>query len=188
MLERSQMQQRAGYWYHQVRPRLIGLARARADTRLRQLPIVYLIDLDEGETKLGPWKFGKGTLGNPDASPISFKEKRSLSGLGLHPPQNGISSVRYRLDKGFQYFHSSVALNDTAGKGANTPITFQVVGDGRVLWTSKPVQATRIKQECWVNVSGVSVLELQVSCPGRAEDAHAVWLEPHLLKDASTPN
>jgi hypothetical protein len=62
-------------------------------------------------------------------------------------------------------FKASVALHDHTG-GSLTPITFVVLGDGKPLWTSKPVKLSREPQGCMVSVAGVDVLELRVACPG----------------------
>jgi hypothetical protein len=56
-----------------------------------------------------------------------------------------------------------------------------VLGDGRLLWKSKSVDAARVVQECEVGVAGVDVLELRVDCPGSYVNAQAVWLEPRVL-------
>ncbi|MHC4503614.1 MAG: PA14 domain-containing protein, partial [Planctomycetota bacterium] len=63
---------------------------------------------------------------------------------------------------------------------SSTPMTFKVLGDGKVLWASPPVQDRGMARECRVDVSGVSKLELVVECPGYEGKAHAVWVEPRL--------
>ena len=99
----------------------------------------------------------------------------------MHPPAKGTAFVKYRLDKTFRIFEATVALDDSS-PGSITPIVFQVVGDGQVLWTSKPVQKAGLKQDCKVSVSGVTILELRVNCSDRLEGAYAVWLDPRVLK------
>jgi len=61
-----------------------------------------------------------------------------------------------------------------------SPLTFKVVGDGKVLWASKPVARVRQVERCQVRVTGIQVLRLEVECPGSNHRAHAVWLEPRL--------
>ena len=144
------------------------------------MPVTYLIDLDETDVHMGPWIFGKGSTAIPPQT-ISFKGIKSPNGLGMHPPVNGTASVKYKLDKAFRVFETASALNDTT-PGSQTPLSFEVVGDGRVLWTSGQINMPRTKQDCKANVSGVSTLELRVTCPGGFAGAHAVWLEPRVVK------
>jgi len=74
-----------------------------------------------------------------------------------------------------------VAIDEAVG-GPLTPVTFLVLGDGKTLWTSQPVKASGQLQFCHVNVAGVEVLELRAHCPGRAEGAYAVWVEPQVTR------
>jgi NPCBM/NEW2 domain-containing protein len=112
----------------------------------------------------------------------------SPNGLSMCPNSNTYAEAKYRLGKAAKTFLASVALNDSAG-GAGlapgvgripTPLIFQVVGDSKLLWKSKPVDVSRSVQECKVDVSAVNVLELRVACPGSYVNAQAVWLEPRV--------
>ena len=74
---------------------------------------------------------------------------------------------------------ASVAIDDKVSR--NTPLTFRVLGDGKVLWKSAPVEAKGQPQACKVGVRGIDKLELFVDCPGESPGAaHAVWVEPRL--------
>jgi hypothetical protein len=150
------------------------------EQRNKLMPAAYLVDLEELDVSVGAWNYGKGMLGNPANSKIEVNGKQSLNGLGMHPPDSGTASVKYKLDKAFRVFDAAVALNDTSPGAA--PVSFQVVGDGRVLWTSAQVQKARFKQACGVNVAGITTLELRVICSGGAAGAHAIWIEPRVSK------
>jgi NPCBM/NEW2 domain len=152
---------------------------------VRRMP-VYLIDMQEFDVKTGPWPFGKGVVGNPEGTAIRVAGVRSLNGLGMHPPpKGGMARVKYTLGKGMQFFHGSVALDDSTQK-AWSPVRFHVWGDGRKLWTSKPVNAPRQKQDWRLDISGIRVLELRATCEGILVGAHAVWIEPRLLRNDYT--
>jgi len=56
------------------------------------------------------------------------------------------------------------------------------MADGRTLWQSNPIQKRGDQQDCEVNVHGVDMLELLVTCSGENGWAHAVWIEPQLLR------
>jgi serine/threonine protein kinase len=103
-------------------------------------------------------------------------------GLGMHPT-NASSQMKFSL-RGLKArrFNSLIAVNDTSS-GSESPLTFVVLGDGKTLWTSKPVQMPKTTQKCNINVSGVDVLELRVDCPGGYNGAHAVWLDPCITTD-----
>ncbi|HEY9172366.1 MAG TPA: NPCBM/NEW2 domain-containing protein, partial [Verrucomicrobiae bacterium] len=59
-------------------------------------------------------------------------------------------------------------------------LTFRVVGNGRVLWQSRPTRRSGEWQECNIPVEGVRLLELQVDCPGVKTFAWAAWADPRL--------
>jgi hypothetical protein len=128
---------------------------------------------------------GKGTTtaDTPTFKTVVNGVKHPLS-LGMHPYSHNHSQVRYRL-RGLKarWFTSSVAVDDSAGKGPESPLTFVVSGDGKTLWTSKPVQLARTTQECRIDVSGIDLLELRVNCPGGNNGAAAVWLDPYITTE-----
>src|SRR5262249_53711873 len=85
-------------------------------------------------------------------------------------------------------FETKVGISDAVPVGSATPLTFQVVGDDKVLWSSKTIQDKGDTQDCRVPVQGIHVLELRVVCPGWQGWAHAVWLDPYILsKKRQTP-
>jgi serine/threonine protein kinase len=161
----------------------------------------YLSDMEELDVQVAEGPPGvprfakKGALGfgQPDLrysyGRITVNGKGSPHGLSMNPIAEGCATVKYRLSKKAHKSLASVALDDSAGGSGlppgvgaiPTPLTFQVFGDGRLLWQSQPVAAARIVQECKVDVSGVDVLELRVLCPGTGDNAYAVWLEPRVL-------
>jgi hypothetical protein len=145
---------------------------------------VYLSDMKEFDVQMGPWKFGKnGVLGDPKDTAIAVGGKKFPKGLCMHPTVGRVVRVRYALDKQAAKFVAAVALNEypTPCPGK---VTFEVLGDNKVLWTCKPIQARGDIQECKVDVSKVAILELRVTVTGTEWNAHAVWLEPRLLKNS----
>jgi hypothetical protein len=97
--------------------------------------------------------------------------------------------VIYRIGKKYSRFQATVGIRDGAngGRGSVTPLTFRVVGDGKELWKSAPIQKCGETRDCTVSVAGVERLELRVDCPGEAFCAHAVWAEPSLEEEISPP-
>jgi serine/threonine protein kinase len=144
--------------------------------------VVFLSDLTEIKPKVA-WnvKFGKaGDLGF-EGRRIMLDGVLSPKGLGMVPPGRDAASVSYRLDKHYRLFKAMATLNDSASRAA-TSMRFVVVGDGRALWQSNPIQKRGDQQECQVDVSSIDVLELVVTCSGDNADAHAAWIEPQLVR------
>ncbi len=153
----------------------------------------WLSELTEFDVRVADGRFAKnGNLGYTagNSSRIKFQGKESAHGISTCPVPGDCAIAKFNLPEGSQTFITAAALNDSAGaSGArpgfgriNSAITFQVLGDDKVLWESKPVDIARNAQECKVDVTGVKVLELRVNCPGTFVNAHAVWLEPRISK------
>jgi serine/threonine-protein kinase len=147
---------------------------------------VYLSDLNETDVLVGHGQFGKnGDLGY-GMRQIQVNGAPAPRGLSLHPPSFGSSRVSYPLDKRYAVFRTTAAINDTS-PGTVTPLTFMVLGDGKLLWKSKPLQRRGDAQECSVPVTGVERLQLMVQCPGPHGWAFAVWVDPHLIEEPEKP-
>jgi WD40 repeat protein len=145
----------------------------------------HLCDMQEFEVVSEPaYGFNKRRFADKQ---IMIGDFQSPHGLGMHPPADGFSRVKYKLAKQWNTFKAAVGLNYTAPRKPASPLTFEVKGDGKTLWRSEPVQEVGVKQEAQVDIRGVEVLELRVTCPGSHEHAHAVWLEPLVTKEAQAP-
>jgi hypothetical protein len=115
---------------------------------------------------------------------VEVEGKRSPNGLFMHPPPPELGETTrlgYLLGKQYRTFQARVSLNDGPHE-AETPVTFLVHGDGRLLWRSQAVRSRSEAQTCSVSVQGVDVLILEVECPGDPRGAHAVWIEPHVVR------
>jgi serine/threonine protein kinase len=141
---------------------------------------LYLYDLKEFDWVVND-NISKGDIPPNQGNAIIVKGERFKKGLFMHPRVNSDASGKFRLD-GLEafLFQARIAINDCAGNNCKTPLKFQVLGDGKVLWTSKPIQAARQTEDCIVEVEGIHVLELRVVCPGPHFSAMAVWLDPYL--------
>ena len=170
---------RARTWYRQALSQTTGADRAKVVGALERLPIMYLGDLDEAEVKPGPWPMGKhGDVGT--GKPIEVDGFKSPEGIGLHPPENGEATAKYKLGSQWNSFVADVAVNDFNEPFSGT-LNFVVLGDGKEIWKSPPITTRGAVISCKVNIKGISTLQLKTQT-GRAHGAHAVWLDPHLLK------
>eukprot|EP00941_MAST-03F_sp_MAST-3F-sp1_P004852 g4852.t1 len=85
---------------------------------------------------------------------VCVKGKSCDRALSMLPPKGGVACVCYRLDRRFEEFRSSFALDDSAYKlinkfarvEENTPsisfpvVSFEVWGDGFLLWDSSSIE------------------------------------------------
>ena len=174
--------QRAVHWYRQVLREGSGDSRKKAAAAMESLPICYLTDMDEIEVTRSYGTMGKyGNYGGEVGKPIEVNGFKYPNSLGLHPLSSDEATVRYKLNSPYKTFVAGVGINDSQQEFKDTVI-FLVIGDGEVLWKSPPVKSRHVVIPCEVNVKGVKTLELKCRCPDSFYSAHAVWLDPHLLK------
>ena len=115
----------------------------------------------------------------------TFNGVVSTHGIWAHPPAPSTPSrIKYRLDGAYERLSGAVGVPDNVGHP--TPLTFVAVGDGQILWKSKPCEQQRDGDKFEVDVSEVQLLELIVECPGGHFGAHAIWVDPVLIL-ATTP-
>ncbi len=109
--------------------------------------------------------------------------KAASHGIFMHPPpaHEGSASLTYRLGGEFKTFHAEVTLNDGPPR-SESPVTFAVYGDDRLLWQSRSVSTQGDGQTCAVAVQGVDRLKVEVRCAGEPRAAHAVWVDPYLAR------
>ena len=77
-------------------------------------------------------------------------------------------------------FQAEVSLNDF--QDSESPCTFLVYGDDKELWRSNPVKSQRDTQNCQIPVAGVDRLKIAVRCDGPPRGAHAIWVDPVVMK------
>jgi S1-C subfamily serine protease len=158
----------------------------------------YLADLKETSVEVleygGKGEIAKGSFNDGDRKKtISLAGKESPKGIFAHPKPNGKSKVAYNLTGGkYKYFEATVGVDDARNTPGNpgrsyefSPLTFEVWGDGNMLWRSQPFTPGSQPQTCRVMLPEVSLLELLIQCPGHANYAWAVWGDPSLVTEAA---
>ncbi|HVX13749.1 MAG TPA: NPCBM/NEW2 domain-containing protein [Pirellulales bacterium] len=144
---------------------------ARFDAALPELPERHaLFFMSESELQAGDAFFRE--------MPVVVRGEPSPYGLFLHAISNGSSHVAFHLGKRYRRFRGAAAINDTAWNRTVTPLTFRIVGNGRELWKSSPMQETGSSEPFELEVAGIEKLELYVDCPGDHGWGHAAWVEP----------
>lgn len=144
----------------------------------------YLVSLKHFDLKVeNKWFTNNGTA--PDS-----KAKLKMNGeyvphsIFVAPQSKSAAQVRYSLGGRWAAFRASVGTPTIEEKTypPSSPLTFEVLGDGKSLWRSKPVTQLDTFQTCELNVTNVKTLTLLVHCPDANNWARAVWFEPILIE------
>lgn len=142
----------------------------------------YLVSLRHSDVKVAnpDWFSNNGTI---NGNKIKKGGEFVPHSVFMIPPAKGSAQVKYALDGKQLAFRADVgvpAMEDS--KDDPSPITFEVLGDGKSLWKSKPVTKMDTFQTCVVRVEKVRALTLLVHAPDKADWARAVWFEPTLIE------
>ncbi len=161
----------AGYWQG-PNQQLAWVEIQVAPSAATRRNTIYLADLPVMESRI----FAEAVIS--DRHPVSgVKCEHSLS---VHPDHGSSSRVLYKLDKKYLTLSGAAAIGDTPAMRSANPLTFRIVADGKELWRTT-IQDSGKKHPVQVSVAGVKNLELFVDCPGSADFAHALWVEPELV-------
>lgn len=160
---------------------------------------VFLASMREHHYFVGYGTLGKGgqlgyasnensdtsaTAGGANNNSICIKGEVKQRCLSTHPPSHGDAYVIYDLSEAFQTVKGAVAINDDSQnetlQSYGISMVFKIFGDEKLLWQSKAISKTCYIESFEVDVRGVRMLELKVSCLGSNYCAHAVWIDPFL--------
>ncbi|QDV17320.1 NPCBM/NEW2 domain protein [Gimesia panareensis] len=158
----------------------IGPDRTAIGKKLSEMPLRYLNHMQEQDVIHGGWPFGKNGDPGHGKGRFTVNQLKFPNGLGMVPPSRGSASVCYDLDGQYKTFMTGVALMDDTYPFGGT-VTFTVLGDNRILWKA-PVKDQQDVLFCKVSVRNVKRLEIRTETKAINRGAHAVWLDPHVLK------
>ena len=141
--------------------------------------VAFLADLPEKDAVVGYGNLGKGEELGWEGRVVRVQGVRRNKSVSMHPPHNGLARVSFEVPKGLTHFEAQAAIND--GANNKTPLTFKLLGDGRLLWTSRPLHGAGSKDDCSVALKGAKTVTLVVECPGSYVGAWAVWCDPQCV-------
>lgn len=147
----------------------IPLYRPKVNDYLRDLTPVTVEVHEQNEHKLIRDFHVKGTL--------------FFHGLYCHPPAAKTPArVVYPLGQNYTRLTGAAGQSDGLPAESFTPLTFRILADGKVVWSSPPIRRHGEWVPFDVDVSSVKQLELRVDCPGDHSFAWGVWMDPILTK------
>ena len=168
--DKDSVREHAANLYAKALPSLTGLPREQALHRLVEgRGELFLADLPYLDLKCGDPNMIHIEL---HINAVPFQH-----GVVLHVIENETVKATYAIDKRFRWLTGGVAINDQNDAAQPTPLTYRIVGDGRTLWESPPVQERGKIFPFDVNVSGVNRLELQIDCPGWNGRGHSAFVD-----------
>lgn len=102
----------------------------------------------------------------------------------MHP------DVRTYANASFTLNSRPVAFGVTVGTPKHDPtlgdpasaLTFEVLGDGKTLWKSEPVEKVATFQSCIVKIDKAKTLTLRIHCRDERGGAHAAWFAPFIVE------
>lgn len=189
-------------WAYFANPRVMNLAADAATSpppppALIETGIVFLDDMAETRFELDYGKLGQHgkTTGDPkQVQRFRLNGVEQQHTLSVHPRISLPGYVDYDLGGRYNRFRATAALNvATAQDGltgvrrlgynglSRTPVYFRVVGDGKLLWESKPMQRLGESQECDLAIAGIKELHLEASAAREANFAWAFWANPRVF-------
>lgn len=182
--------ERSAQWYRAALPDLSGPEATLVQKRIADVrsdpesaSSVYLSELDalkvDRIVRDSVWDLSKNTI-DKLGRPLSVNGVHYDHGLGYNPNlSGGRSRITYSIAGKYARFRGLVGINDTSHRFMSV-LTVRILGDGRELWASEPIEHTRVTESFDVSVRHVKILELVVDCGGHAGDAHVAWLNPRL--------
>ena len=113
-------------------------------------------------------------------SQISIRDRKFDYGVGAH----AVSDICIDLKGAAQSFSAWVGVDDSAKGGGN--VIFEVIGDGKTLWTSGPMTGKDPARQAEVNLKGFKLLVLHV---GAADTrlSYADWADAKIAYNGAKP-
>jgi len=185
-------QTRAAATYGRVVNDLRGLDKARVEKRIANVAAagggtgqtMFLADLQEAEVKgvVNNFFSKNGTLGRP----FEVGGRHYPKAVMALPDSKASSTVAYRLPAGVVRTRGRVGIFSPEHAKPNdqpaTPLAFQVVADGEVVWSSPPLTKRDDTAAFDIAIRNAAKLELRTTCTGHNNNGWGAWLDPVIVK------
>lgn len=117
----------------------------------------------------------------PKVGGVKLGANLSRRGFTLTPISNSTAWSTFRLDKKYRVLKCWVTLSQSVVGSAYCNYRFMVIGDGRKMWESPPMNLRTDFVFCGVDVSDVEVLKLAVKADAKADYCRSSWVEPRVI-------
>jgi hypothetical protein len=187
-------QTHAAVLYGRVVNELQGLDKARVEKRIASVAaagggtgqMMFLADLQETEVRdvLDEHAFARD--GKLYGKPFAVKGKQYAKAIMSLPRANSTAVVVYKLPAGAVRLRGHVGIFTPVYAKRDdqpaSPLTFEIVADGKVVWTSPGLKKRDDTALFDVAIRNASKLELRTAAAGHNTNAWAAWLDPLIVK------
>ncbi len=202
---------RAGYWYQLSLDDLQGLMRTKVEKQLAAIgatgpgfkpaqskaiagkggKVEYLIDLPATEVRVHDGNTDAILKARPQWG-LTVGGQASRADIYMHAVSGSSSHAAWNLTKNkFRYLAGGAGISDKIREQGRAetfnPLTFRIVGDGKELWKSKPLQMAGASQDFRINIGAIKRLELFIDCPGDNSFGQSLWMAPRLTNERGGP-
>ncbi len=183
---------RALEWLEKALPISQGLDTPRIKKKLEEIADILppmsrpLVELTPTEQTVDPKRYASLTaFSNNSWGPgtATIYGQEVPNSFLLRPADHRTAgSVTFEIYGHYTHFSGAVAINESTSSNPSSEQTFSIYGDGRKLWSSRPMLLLKTVEEFDINIEGIKKLELRTQADGSANNAHCVWLNPHLSR------
>lgn len=119
-----------------------------------------------------------------DPLPLKMKGEAAPHSLYIVPITRSHCELNYVLAGKYTRLIADIGVPKLEDFSENpaSGLVFEVMGDGKSLWKSKPVTKLDEYQHLDVKLDKVKTLTLRVNCPGANAWARSVWFEPMVIE------
>lgn len=179
--------------YRTALPSLTGLEKLRVERRLsdtnfadtRPGASVPLGSMQESGLQGSDNTFFKNGTWSKN-KPFLWQGKEHPTALFYAPKDDSTTVIRYDVPKGATKLQGAVGVFERPGMPDNwrpsNPVSFSIIGDGKVLWQSPQLKELDSGARFAVDVSRISNVELRTTAHGRVVFPNAAWFDTAFVK------
>ncbi len=182
---------RAARFYESVLPDLAGLEKVKVEKRLHEATLgvqgsekpVFLADIKEAGVKGAKYGFSKD--GTYMGKPFKCMQETWPKAIAAIPEGNAPAVVEYHLPAPASRIQGRVGVFSPSDakpdQQPGSPLVFEVVADGKVVWRSQPMDKRDTSQAFRADLRGASSIELRTNTES-GYAAWGVWLDPQVVR------
>jgi len=182
---------RAARLYDSALPDLTGLDKVKVEKRLHEATLgvqgsekpVFLADIKEAGVKGAKYGFSKD--GTYMGKPFKCMQETWPKAIAAIPDGSTPAVVEYQLPAPASRIQGRVGVFSPSDakpdQQPGSPLVFEVVADGRVVWRSQPMNKRDTSQAFRADLRGASSIELRTNTES-GYAAWGAWLDPQVVR------